>query len=77
MLNLVFWISLFLLFPSILDDPFWEGMDFHYWATVDYEWYVVGTASSPFRHLFPFPHFLASSDLPPSRAVSFFSYFTS
>ncbi|GAA5948901.1 hypothetical protein JCM21900_003465 [Sporobolomyces salmonicolor] len=21
------------------DDPFWEAVDLHYWATVDYEWY--------------------------------------
>ena len=24
------------------DDPFWEGVDLHYWATGDYEWYSPG-----------------------------------
>ena len=33
------------------DDPFWEAVDFHYWPTVDIEWYDPGQVTTQGGHL--------------------------
>ncbi|KAI5452688.1 hypothetical protein NCC49_000437 [Naganishia albida] len=36
-------------FPG--DDPYWEGVDFHYWPTGDFEWYDPSAISTKDGHL--------------------------
>jgi beta-glucanase (GH16 family) len=31
------------------DDPFWEGVDYHYWPTGDLEWYDPGESNLSFK----------------------------
>jgi hypothetical protein len=36
-------------FPG--DDPYWEGVDFHYWPTGDFEWYDPSAITTKDGHL--------------------------